>query len=168
MGAYFFVKHHSPLRFVKALIAGLLFGFYFGHGISTASENTYIPVPKHVIYAGQVISASQLRDRKVPVSYLNRVNVFIGLEGLVGKVARTTLAPARPIPTNHVSEPDVVKINKPSIMKFSSGTLTIMAEVLPLNSAKAGEFVRARNIQTGVIVSGVAQANGVITAGGLQ
>ena len=132
---------------------------------NAASDTTYIPVPKNVIYAGQTISYELLRDRKVPTDYLSRVSVFTGPDGLVGMVARRTLVPSRPIPTNHVSEPDVIKVNAPALMRFSSNGLTITAEVLPMNSAKEGEFVRVRNMQTGVIVSGIAQADGSIMAG---
>ena len=133
-----------------------------------ASDTTNIPVPKHIIYAGQTISSSLLRDRTVPLRYLNRASVFVDRSQLIGKVAKTTLVPSRPIPTNYVTEPDVVKVNQRALMRFRSGALTITAEASPLNSAKAGEMVRARNLQTGVIVYGTAQEDGSIIVGARQ
>ena len=130
-----------------------------------AADSTPIPVPKHVVYAGQLINSDILRDRTVPNSYLNRVSVIVEWSQVVGKVARTTLAPNRPIPTNQIIEPDVVKVNRPALLRYSSGTLVITAEVVPLNSSKTGGLVRARNSQTGIIVSGIAQADGTIAAG---
>jgi len=133
-----------------------------------AAETTPIPVPKNIVYAGQVISANVLRDRIVPVSYVNRTNVFTRHSDVVGKVAKTTLVPARPIPTNYVTEPNAIQVNQRALMVFNSGNLSITAEVSPLNSAQAGQQVRARNIQTGVVVYGVAQEDGTILAGSLK
>ena len=130
-----------------------------------ASEPIPIPVPKNIVYAGQVISGNFLRDRNVPQKYLSRVNVFTRHSDVVGKVAKTTLVPGRPIPTNYVKEPDVVKVNQRAIMLYRAGALKITAEVYPLNSAQAGEQVRARNIQTGIIVYGTAQDDGTIITG---
>jgi len=131
----------------------------------SAAEATVIPVPRIVIYAGQKILDRHLKGRKVPLKYLDRVSVVTNRIEIVGKVARATLMPNQPISTNYVREPDVVIINKPAIMEYSSGLLRITAEVIPLNSAKAGEFVRARNIQSGAIITGTAKENGAIAAG---
>ena len=48
-------------------------------------------------------------------------------------------------------------------MRFEVGRLRITAEVIPLNAAKTGQSVRARNINTGVVVHGVANADGSIS-----
>lgn len=132
---------------------------------ATAKNRVVIPVPKNVIYAGQVITASLLGTRLVPTDYLARVSVFTVPSEIAGKVARTTLMPNRPIPTNFVVEPDVVQVNRKTVMRFENGSLRIVAEVVPLNNAKAGEPVRARNISSGVIVYGYAQKDGSIDAG---
>lgn len=131
---------------------------------SVAAESTEIPVPKSMIYAGKPIMASQLRGRIVPNSYLGSVSVFVRHEDIIGKVAKFNLAPARPIRTNQLTDPDVVNINKPVIMKYKTGTLIITAEVLPLNSAKVGEVVRVRNMQNNAIIYGVAMNDGTIAA----
>lgn len=130
-----------------------------------SSQNVPIPVPKHIIYAGQIINGNLLRDRQVPTTYLNRVSVFQRHSDVAGKVAKTTLVPGRPIPTNYVAEPDVIKVNQRALMRYQVGVLKITAEVSPLNSAQVGEQVRARNLQTGVIVYGTAQKDGTILAG---
>lgn len=129
-----------------------------------AAESTEIPVPKSIIYAGKPITASQLRGRVVPNKYLSTVNVFVSSADIIGKVAKFNLAPARPIRTNQLDEPDVVNVNRPVIMKYITGSLIITAEVIPLNSAKAGESVRVRNMQSNAIVYGVAMNDGTIAA----
>lgn len=135
---------------------------------SHASERTPIPVPKNIVYAGQAISGQLLRDRSVPTGYLSRVSVFTRHSDVVGKVAKTTLMPGRPIPVNYVTEPDVVKVNQRALMRYEISGLKITAEVSPLNSAQVGGQVRARNLQTGIIVYGTAQKDGTIVAGAIQ
>jgi len=150
---------------VKALIRLVLFlgvVLVYQNSALSAGQVTTIPVPKNIIYAGQVITDQLLRGRIVPLRYLAGVSVIENRMQVVGKIARTTLMPSRPIATNHITEPDVIKVNKPTMLIYTIGMLKITAEVLPLNSAKAGEFVRARNIRSGRIISGVAMTNGTI------
>lgn len=129
-----------------------------------AAENTEIPVPKSMIYAGKPITASQLRGRVVPNKYLGSVSVFVDSKDIIGKIAKFNLAPARPIRLHQLEEPDVISVNRPVIMKYTAGVLTITAEVIPLNSAKIGESVRVRNMQNNSIIYGVAMNDGTISA----
>ena len=147
---------------IFSLLSACIAIFLTAANVNAAKEMTFIPVPKNVIYSGQLITKTLLRDRKVPVDYVNRVSIFAHPSEAIGKVARKTLMPNQPIFTNNVTEPDVVKVNRPTIMEYSSGSLIITAEVLPLSSAKAGEYVRVRNTQNGSVVSGIAMQNGTI------
>lgn len=150
---------------VQAFVRVVLFlgmAFACQNNAFSAGQATTIPVPKNIIYAGQVITDQLLRGRKVPLRYLAGVSVIENRMQVVGKIARTTLMPSRPIAINHITEPDVIKVNKPTMLIYRIGMLKITAEVVPLNSAKAGEFVRARNIRSGRIISGVAMTNGTI------
>ena len=150
----------------KLYVAALLaLGFISSLCVANASDKVPIPVPKNVVYAGQIVDARLLRSRIVPLKYLSRVSVFTTPSEVVGKIARTTLMPNRPIPTNYLIEPNAVEVNRKAIMRFEIGLLKITAEVIPLNAAKTGEPVRARNISTGVVVHGIANADGSITAG---
>ncbi|MEM9277731.1 MAG: flagellar basal body P-ring formation chaperone FlgA [Pseudomonadota bacterium] len=149
------------------LVLSVLFVFV-GKMSGQATERVLIPVPKNVIYAGQRISVALLRDRSVPAEYLGRVSVFTMSSEVLGKIARTTLMPNRPIPTNYVIEPNVVHVNRKTVMRFEQDGLTIVAEVVSLNNAKAGEAVRARNINSGIVVYGTANVDGTITALGVR
>ncbi len=158
--AFWIFRRNTILAHIVLLLA---FGAQLRQ--SAAAETAIIPVPKNIIYAGQVISRELLMSRRVRVKYLKRVSVVTNQVAVIGKVARTTLMPNQPIFTNRVSEPDVIKINELAIMEFTTGLLKITAEVIPLNSAKKGEFVRARNAHSGTIVSGTAIGPGIIVAG---
>lgn len=139
-----------------------------GTGFVSASERVNIPVPKNIIYAGQPLSPELLRSRSVPLKYTRRVSIFGDSSQLLGKIARKTLLPNQPIFTNNVVEPDVIEVNRKTLMRYSSGGLKISAEVSPLNSAKIGGPVRARNIRTGIIVYGIANPDGTIQVTGVR
>lgn len=158
-------KPGSVILRIAIMAWAALMAFLPVGAMAASGDVAFIPVPKNVVYAGQQIDSSLLRDRKVPAKYLDRVSVFTSHSGLVGMIARTTLVPNRPIPTNYVTEPNVVSVNQPAIMRYASRALVITAEVMPLNSAKLGGLVKARNIRTGVIVTGIAQADGTISVG---
>ncbi len=156
------------IMFFKALVAISVLSLFL---LAAQTNNSFagkdvasIPVPKNVIFPGQVISDALLRERVVPVEYLTRVSVQIDRTTTVGMVARTTLMPNQPIFTNSIIQPDVVRVNRPTVMEYVSGTLRITAEVMPLVTAKKGEFVRARNIHSGSIVTGIAMGDGTIQA----
>ena len=134
----------------------------FSAATALASERVHIPVPKNIIYAGQFVTEDLLRDRSVPVSYVTRVSVYKNNAQVVGKVAKKTLLPNRPIFTNTVVEPNVVEVNRRTVMRYQIQGLYITADVNPLNSAKVGQQVRARNIKTGVVVYGIANHDGTI------
>lgn len=154
------MAHFRGLRILLAIMFATCFG---GKALSANSiEVASIPVPKNVIYAGQMIDQHLLKQRRVPARYLLQVSVITDASQLSGLVARTTLMPNRPIPTNYVVAPDIVQTGKPAIMVFSSGGLSISGEVIPMNSAKVGGHVRARNVSSGTIVGGIAQADGSI------
>lgn len=152
------------MEFSKVLFACAVLFFSALTSNVLAGENTEIPVPKSMIYAGKPITASQLRGRIVPNKYLNSVSVFVNSKDIIGKVARFNLVPARPIRTNQLEEPDVISVNRPVIMKYTTGSLVITAEVIPLNSAKTGESVRVRNMQNNSIIYGIAMNDGTIAA----
>ena len=157
------------LRPVAGRVAVIAVFVLLQTGIATAAgDKTSIPVPKNVIFSGQIINEALLRERQVPVDYVNRVSVLVDKASAIGMVARVTLMPNQPIFTNNITEPDVVKVNRPTVMEYISGSLRITAEVLPLVSAKKGEYVRARNIQSGSIVSGTALADGSILVRSLR
>ena len=154
------MSHFRGLRILLAILFASCIG---GKALSANSiEVASIPVPKNVIYAGQMIDQHLLKQRRVPARYLLQVSVITNTSEVSGMVARTTLMPNRPIPTNYIVAPDIIRTGQPAIMVFTSGGLSISGEVVPMNSAKVGGHVRARNVSSGTIVSGIAQADGTI------
>ena len=123
-----------------------------------------IPVPKNIIYAGQMVDESLIMWRRVPVRYLRRVQVFESVDEVVGKMARTTLMPNRPIAINHLRKPDIIKASVPVEVFYKAGNLVIRGTAIPLSGAAVGEALRARNVDTGVVIIGIAQPDGTLLA----
>ncbi len=123
-----------------------------------------IPVPKNIIYAGQMVDESLIMWRRVPVRYLRRVQVFESIDEVIGKMARTTLMPNRPIAINHLRKPDIIKASVPVEVFYKAGNLVIRGTAIPLSGAAVGEALRARNVDTGVVITGIAQPDGTLLA----
>jgi flagella basal body P-ring formation protein FlgA len=151
----------TPFRMLLTLAAWLILG---APAALAAGERT-LPVPSITIYPGDTIEDDQLIDRAFSPAYLGRLAVIDGRSMLVGKVARRTLLPGHPIPVNAVEEAAVIERGVPVQMVFRQGALTITAYAAPLQSGGVGDVVRVRNVDTGLIVVGVVQADGTIRVG---
>jgi flagella basal body P-ring formation protein FlgA len=123
-----------------------------------------LPVPTVTIYPGQIIDADELSERtflqnQVGNGYLDSYNM------LVGKVAKRTLLPDRPIAINAIGEVDLVTRGTSVQLVFQQAGLTITAYAAPLEDGSAGDFIRLRNIDSGAVVMGVVQVDGTVRVG---
>jgi flagellar basal body P-ring formation protein FlgA len=125
-----------------------------------------LPVPNIAIYPGDVVANNLLEDRTFTAPPGENWPVHKSRHGLVGKVARRTLLPGKPIPLNFVRAVDVVSQGKPVMMVFQAGALTITAQAMPLQSGGVGDVLSLRNIDSGAIVKGVVQADGTVRVSG--
>jgi flagella basal body P-ring formation protein FlgA len=122
-------------------------------------------VPRVTIYPGDALAADLLIDRDFPVAWLQNRAAVGSVEELAGKIAKRTLLPGYPIDVNAVTEPDVVSKNVPVQIVFQSGALTITSLAAPLQSGRVGDVVSVRNVDSGVTLRGVVQADGTIRVG---
>ena len=151
-------------RWFGPLICGLAAVVAWTAPASGQAAGVDIPVPKNIIYAGQTVDEALIMWRRVPLRYLRSVQVFENVDEVVGKVARTTLMPNRPIAVNHLRKPDIIKASVPVEVVFRAGNLVIRGMAIPLSGASIGEVLRARNIDTGVVITGIAQPDGTLLA----
>jgi len=145
--------------FVCAAVAAVLFPLVAAH----AGENV-LPVPRVTIYPGDTLVDAMLtdqifrgRDYEGP-GYARR-------EELVGKVARQTLLPGRPVAAPAVREPFAVKQGQPAVVYFKSGGLIISATAVPLQAGAAGELISLRNTDSGTTIRGIVQPDGTVRVG---
>jgi len=121
-----------------------------------------LPVPRMTIPAGTEISHQDLIERKFPGRTATQFAVAAHRGQLVGQIARRTLLPGQPIPVNAVETPLLVKRGEPARLVFQEQGLVIIMQVEALQNGGAGSFVRVRNVDSGLVVSGKVQQDGTI------
>lgn len=130
-----------------------------------AAERMAFFVPSVTVYPGQVLSDVSLVEKQFYISPPAAKQYVLSPEQVTGKVARRTLISGKPILMAALSEPSMVTRGEPALMVFTSGPLTITATGTPLESGAVGDFIRVRNADSGLIVSGTVLADGRIQVG---
>ncbi|SED39409.1 flagella basal body P-ring formation protein FlgA [Rhizobiales bacterium GAS188] len=121
-----------------------------------------LPVPTIVLYPGDVIRDGLLVDRDFSFDPMATGGVIGDRSVLLGKIARRTLLPGKPIPVNGVGEPKVVSNGAQVKVVFSEGGLTITTYGAALQAGSVGDLVKVRNPESGIIVTGTVQPDGSV------
>jgi flagella basal body P-ring formation protein FlgA len=124
-----------------------------------------LPVPRITIYPGQVIDERMLEERPFRVTGTLRETVASSSATLVGKVARQTLLPGKPIDTGSLREPHAVTQGQAAVIIFQSGALTITGSAIALQSGGTGDVVSVRNVDSGRIIKGTIGEDGAVHVG---
>ena len=132
-----------------------------------AAAGLVIPVPTTTIYPGQIIDDGMVTDRNVQPSQVGRMMIVPDRSELVGKVARRTLLPGRPVPLIAVAIPDLVPRGAPVEIVFQEGGLTILAQAMTLEAGSAGDVIKVRNLDSGLIIKAIVQGDGTVRVGAL-
>lgn len=118
-------------------------------------------VPVAIIYPGEEVNAGRIQV--VDVTNPNLAGDYARrAQEVVGMIARSTLLPGRTIPVSSLREPFAMTRGSTVRLTFNIGSLTISAAGSPLADALVGEVIRARNLDSGVIVSGTVMSDGTI------
>jgi flagella basal body P-ring formation protein FlgA len=121
------------------------------------------PVAAQVIYPGDRITDAMLKDSPDPPE---GDDVLSARGQIVGKVARRTLLPGRPIPAIAVEEPRAVSMGALVKLVYQNEGLSIVTNAQALQNGHIGEVVQVRNMESGIIVSGAIQADGSVLVNG--
>lgn len=132
---------------------------------SLAADGIALPVPTTTIYPGEIIDDTMITDRTVQPAQVGRLMIVPDRSELIGKVARRTLLPGRPVPSVAVAEPDLVPRSAPIEIVFQEGGLTILAQAMTLEAGSAGDVIRVRNMDSGLIINATVQADGTVRVG---
>ena len=130
-----------------------------------AGAGLSIPVPTTTIYPGEIIDDGMIAERSVQPEQVGRMMIVPDRSELVGKVARRTLLPGRPVPVVAVAEPDLIPRGAPVELVFQEGGLTILAQAMALEAGQAGDIIRVRNQDSGLIIKAIVQPNGTVRVG---
>ncbi|UWU28725.1 flagellar basal body P-ring formation chaperone FlgA [Rhizobium sp. WSM1274] len=121
----------------------------------------YAVVPTTIIYPGDTLSASQLQE--VEVTNPNLAGDYAkSVSQVEGMVSKRTLLPGRTISVSALREAYTVTRGSSIRLVFTLGAMTISAAGTPLEDGATGQVVRARNMDSGVIVSGTVLADGTV------
>ncbi len=141
------------VTFVSAAPAGAM-------GTDATSLGTAV-VPTEVIYPGDIISSGQLEE--VDVTNPNLTGDYAkAIREVTGMVSKRTLLPGRTISVSALREAlcSDARLNVRLVMNM--GSMTITAAGTPLDDGAVGDSVRARNLDSGIIVNGTVLENGTI------
>lgn len=127
-----------------------------------AAAQAYL-TPTRVIYPRQILRADMLEAR---LAEALPGGVATSYEEAIGKAARTTLAPGRVIPLAALGEPEAVRVGGAVTLRFRAAGMDITAAGVALEAGAAGSRIRARNAATGLVVSGMLDADATVTVGG--
>lgn len=138
-------------------------------GLCTVSSQVHaaqlVPVPRAVIYPGDLISNEALEDREL--QFANGVNRLwhTSRSELVGKIARRTLLPGQAIPITAVKAPDLVLAGKQVVLVFASGHLTISGRGIAMQAGARGSSISVQNLDSNSVVRGIVSADGTVWVG---
>lgn len=148
--------------FAMALLAaaGLSVGFLPALDAGAAGLGTAV-VPTEVIYPGDIISSGQLEE--VEVTNPNLTGDYAkAIREVTGLVSKRTLLPGRTISVSALRQPYAVTRGSNVRLVMNMGSMTITAAGTPLDDGAVGDSIRARNLDSGIIVSGTVLENGTI------
>ncbi|MBB4567325.1 flagellar basal body P-ring formation chaperone FlgA [Rhizobium leucaenae] len=118
-------------------------------------------VPTETIYPGDIISSGQLEE--VEVTNPNLTGDYAKrLRDVTGLVSKRTLLPGRTISISALRQPFAVTRGSNIRLVMNMGSMTITAAGTPLDDGAVGDSVRARNLDSGIIVNGTVLENGTI------
>jgi flagella basal body P-ring formation protein FlgA len=158
----------SSLRQTWALWLAALLGVWACAAFArmASAQELELPVPRAVIYPGEVVSDEMLGARAFIAHTVARAAVHESREALVGKVARRTLLPGQPIPVSAIRDPYLVMQGKTAMVVFEHGGLTITTNALALQNGGLGDVVTLRNLDSGSVIKGTVASDGSIRLDG--
>ncbi|NTS33663.1 flagellar basal body P-ring formation protein FlgA [Phyllobacterium sp. BT25] len=135
------------------------------HATGAMAERIAFIVPSQIIYPGQTIGNEGLSEKIFTIKASAAGNYVLHVNQLVGKVARRTLLPGQPILVTAVNEPDLIQRGVAVPLVYNTGSLVISAKGVAMEPGHAGDFVKVRNVDSGIIVTGTVLADGSIQVG---
>ncbi len=130
-----------------------------------AAAQESVVVPNRVIYPGQEITADALDIVPLRRRLPDPQAIVLDMGQAVGRVARRTLLPGRLIATASMRDAYLVEPGAPVQVFFIQGSLVISATGVPLQAGVAGDMIRVRNLDSGVVFSGVVMGDGTVRVG---
>ena len=131
-------------------------------GLPAIAAELQMPVPVAMVYPGQNIVERGLSLGDFIVKD-DKVDLFVLDESmLAGMVAKRTLLPGNAIRLTDIALPDLVKAGSQVTLVYRESGLVITGLGTALASGAAGDLVKVRNLDSGIVVAGVVEQDGTI------
>ncbi len=130
---------------------------------TVAAEEVTLPSPVATIYPGEIVRENMLYDALFDVRESHNAARTRG--DVIGRVAKRTLFAGRPIGLLSIDEPQTIANGSLVQVVYEQPGISISASGLALQSARTGDAIRVRNVETGLVVSGIVSAVGIVMVG---
>ena len=157
-----------PRRLLVVLVAALFMSFgamWVTMPAAAASRVVSLPVPKITLRRGDVINLTVLEQKSFNANRIDRFSVVPKSGELLGKEVTRDLVAGMPIHRSAIVRREIIKRGAPAQLVFREQGLNIIAHVEPLEDGVIGDVIRVRNLDSGLIVSGIVQPDGTISIG---
>lgn len=114
-------------------------------------------VPVRAIRAEQVV-----RPADVAGAQETWPGAITDITDAIGREARVTLYPGRPILVGDLAERAVIERNQVIVLQYAAAGLTIVTEGRALSRGRPGERIRAMNLSSRMTVWGRVRADGTL------
>lgn len=128
-------------------------------GSPARGQQDTVLVPVSTIYPGDTLSAAMLREAQVSQAAPESVCCATAA---IGRIARRTLLAGRPIPVDSLEDQRAVRNGATVRLLYTQPGVAITATGQALQAAGVGEAIRVRNVDSGVVLSGVVAPDGVV------
>lgn len=149
--------HLTRTKFVLFQVLSL------GLALSAAVAQPTAVVPLNVIYPGEKISTENVKlvDVINPNLRPGYAKVFAEVEGLV---TTKTLLPGRTIPIKALREAFLVERGKTVSLVYAANGMILTAQAIALQNGALGQMIQARNVDSGLTVTGTIMPDGSLRA----
>ena len=133
---------------------------YISFASSAWAETLLMPVPKHNINSGEAFAEADFMQKVFEVSAVAKVNYLISIDELQGMQSTQILMAGKPIAKSSLQKSADVKKGKSTMAVFSDDGIEIQGSLIPLSDGIAGQTLRCKNPQSGLIVEALVLASG--------
>ena len=140
-------------------------GIVAAGSVSPATADQSVPVPRVVIYPGDIIADAMLEERVLKLGREPAKVWHLDRAQLVGRIARHSLLPGQAVALGATKARDLVHVGKPVTIVFASGQMTILGGGLAMQGGRPGDTISVQSQDSGVVVRGVIAPDGTVRLG---
>ena len=120
-------------------------------------ELMQIPVLRRMIQSGEVISSGDIDTSREPATRL-RKNTLTDINDIIGKSAKHTISPGRPIRLDEISRPSVIAKGAQVTLYYKTSSIEIRTFGEAMDAGAKGDVIRVRNLASKNVVQGTVES----------